>query len=230
MTATTPIYGLSYPEGSDLVSTAPDSFRAMADTFEQALDQVDRRNTPAGVKPVIATTRNTLATLTGVTGQTGYVTADVAANNGAYVWTGSAWVKFAVASDVSAMRQWVKFGFRMQNDASFTGLAYGGENRLLYNAALRLIRVELAPFRSTVDVDRYQVYQPSSGTIKPSKSLGIGQAILDGGTMGRELTLNTDGTVSVGPEIKNGNLIHPLPNLIPVPSDVTITATGGTNN
>lgn len=230
MTATTPIYGLSYPEGSDLVSTAPDSFRAMADTFEQALDQVDRRNTPAGVKPVIATTRNTLATLTGVTGQTGYVTADVAANNGAYVWTGSAWVKFAVASDVSAMRQWVKFGFRMQNDASFTGLAYGGENRLLYNAALRLIRVELAPFRSTVDVGSYQVYQPSSGTIKPSKSLGIGQAILDGGTMGRELTLNTDGTVSVGPEIKNGNLIHPLPNLIPVPSDVTITATGGTNN
>lgn len=230
MTATTPIYGLSYPEGSDLVSTAPDSFRAMADTFEQALDQVDRRNTPAGVKPVIATTRNTLATLTGVTGQTGYVTADVAANNGAYVWTRSAWVKFAVASDVSAMRQWVKFGFRMQNDASFTGLAYGGENRLLYNAALRLIRVELAPFRSTVDVGRYQVYQPSSGTIKPSKSLGIGQAILDGGTMGRELTLNTDGTVSVGPEIKNGNLIHPLPNLIPVPSDVTITATGGTNN
>ena len=230
MTATTPIYGLSYPEGSDLVSTASASFRAMADTFEQALDQVDRRNTPAGVKPVIATTLNTLATLTGVTGQTGYVTADVTANNGAYVWTGSAWVKFAVASDVSAMRQWVKFGFRMQNDASFAGLAYGGENRLLYNAALRLIRVELAPFRSTVDVGRYQVYQPSSGTIKPSKSLSIGQAILDGGTMGRELTLNTDGTVSVGPEIKNGNLIHPLPNLIPVPSDVTITATGGTNN
>lgn len=230
MTATTPIYGLSYPEDYDLVSTAPDSFRAMADTFEQALDQVDRRNTPAGVKPVIATTLNTLATLTGVTGQTGYVTADVTANNGAYVWTGSAWVKFAVASDVSAMRQWVKFGFRMQNDASFAGLAYGGENRLLYNAALRLIRVELAPFRSTVDVGRYQVYQPRSGTIKPSKSLSIGQAILDGGTMGRELTLNTNGTVSVGPEIKNGNLIHPLPNLIPVPSDVTITATGGTNN
>lgn len=230
MTATTPIYGLSYPEGSDLVSTAPDSFKSMADTFEQALDQVDRRSTPTGVKPVIATTLNTLATLTGVTGQTGYVTADAtAANNGAYVWTGSAWVKFAVASDVSAMRQWVEFGFKMQNDASFAGLAYGGENRLLYNAALRLIRVELAPFRSTVDVGRYQVYQPSKGTIKPSKSLGIGQAILDGGTMGRELTLNTNGTVSVGPEIKNGNLILPLPNLIPVPSGVTITASGGTS-
>lgn len=229
MTATTPIYGLSYPEGSDLVSTAPDSFRAMADTFEQALDQVDRRSTPTGVKPVIATTLNTLATLTGVTGQTGYVTADTTANNGAYIWTGSAWVKFAMASDVSAMRQWVEFGFKLQNDASFPGFAYGGNNRLMYNAALSLIRVELAPFKSTVDVGRYQVYLPSSGTIKPSKAMSIGQALLDDGTMGRELTLNTDGTVSVGPEIKNGNLIHPLPNLIPVPSGVTITTTGGTS-
>lgn len=190
---------------------------------------MDDRQTANAVKPVVRSTLAQLAEASAVTGQTGYVTAD-GNNNGTYIWSGSAWMKLAVASDVSAMRQWVKFGFRMQNDKSFAGLAYGGENRLLYNAALRLIRVELAPFRSTVDVGRFQVYQPSSGTIKPSKSLGIGQAILDGGTMGRELTLNTDGTVSVGPEIKNGNLIHPLPNLIPVPSDVTITATGGTNN
>lgn len=102
MTATTPIYGLSYPEGSDLVSTAPDSFKSMADTFEQALDQVDRRSTPTGVKPVIATTLNTLANTTGVTGQTGYVTADAtAANNGAYVWTGSAWVKLVTVTDMA---------------------------------------------------------------------------------------------------------------------------------
>ena len=102
MTAKTPIYGLSYPEGSDLVSSAPDSFKSMADTFEQALDQVDRRSTPTGVKPVIATTLNTLANTTGVTGQTGYVTADAtAANNGAYVWTGSAWVKLVTATDMA---------------------------------------------------------------------------------------------------------------------------------
>ena len=102
MTATTPIYGLSYPEGSDLVSTAPDSFKSMADTFEQALDQVDRRSTPTGVKPVIATTLNTLANTTGVTGQIGYVTADAtAANNGAYVWTGSAWVKLVTVTDMA---------------------------------------------------------------------------------------------------------------------------------
>lgn len=102
MTATTPIYGLSYPEGSDLVSTAPDSFKAMADTFEQALYTVDQRSTPAGATPVIATTLNTLATLAAITGQTGYVTADAtAANNGAYVWTGSAWVKLVTATDMA---------------------------------------------------------------------------------------------------------------------------------
>lgn len=103
MTATTPIYGLSYPEGSDLVSTASASFKAMADTFEQALDQVDRRSTPAGVKPVLATTLNTLATTTGVTGQTGYVTSDTtAANNGAYVYTGTAWQKLSLRDDCEA--------------------------------------------------------------------------------------------------------------------------------
>lgn len=102
MTATTPIYGLSYPEGSDLVSTAPTSFKAMADTFEQALYQVDRRSTPKGANPVIATTLATLATLAAITGQTGYVTADAtAANNGAYVWTGSAWVKLVTATDMA---------------------------------------------------------------------------------------------------------------------------------
>ena len=60
MTATTPIYGLSYPEGSDLVSSAAGSFKAMADTFETALDTVDRRSTPAGATPVIATTLESL--------------------------------------------------------------------------------------------------------------------------------------------------------------------------
>lgn len=229
MTTQTSRYKLTYPSGSDLVSQAPAQFKQLAESVESALGEVDDRQTANAVKPVVRSTLAQLAEASAVTGQTGYVTAD-GNNNGTYIWSGSAWMKLAVASDVSAMRQWVKFGFRIQNDKSFAGLAYGGENRLLYNAALRLIRVELAPFRSTVDVGRFQVYQPSSGTIKPSKSLGIGQAILDGGTMGRELTLNTDGTVSVGPEIKNGNLIHPLPNLIPVPSDVTITATGGTNN
>lgn len=117
MTATTPIYGLSYPEGSDLVSTAPKSFKAMADTFEKALDQVDRRTTPEGVKPVIATTLEALRQITGVTGQTGYVTGGND-DNGPYVWDGAQWVKtrnadqpwhgvWRLNSEIYTGRKWV---------------------------------------------------------------------------------------------------------------------------
>lgn len=117
MTATTPIYGLTYPEGSDLVSTAPDSFKSMAETFEQALDQVDRRDTPEGVKPVIATTLEALLQITGVTGQTGYVTGGND-DNGPYVWDGTQWVKtrnadqpwngvWRLNSEIYTGRKWV---------------------------------------------------------------------------------------------------------------------------
>lgn len=96
MTATTPIYGLSYPEGSDLVSTASASFKSMADTFEKALDQVDRRTTPEGVKPAVATTLEALRQITGVIGQTGFVTGGND-DNGPYVWDGAQWVKTRTA-------------------------------------------------------------------------------------------------------------------------------------
>lgn len=117
MTATTPIYGLTYPEGSDLVSTAPDSFKSMAETFEQALDQVDRRTTPEGVKPAVATTLEALRQITGVTGQTGYVTGGND-DNGPYVWDGAQWVKtrnadqpwngvWRLNSEIYTGRKWV---------------------------------------------------------------------------------------------------------------------------
>ena len=51
---TTPIYGLPYIEPADLVSSAPAQFKTMAEGFETALNEVDSRNTPAGVKPAIA--------------------------------------------------------------------------------------------------------------------------------------------------------------------------------
>lgn len=117
MTATTPIYGLSYPEGSDLVSTAPDSFKSMADTFEKALDQVDRRTTPEGVKPAVATTLEALRQITGVIGQTGFVTGGND-DNGPYVWDGTQWFKtrnadqpwngvWRLNSEIYTGRKWV---------------------------------------------------------------------------------------------------------------------------
>lgn len=113
---TTPIYGISYIEGGDLVSNAAAGFKKAAETTEAALKLVDQRSTIQGVKPVIAGTLATLATMRGSTGQTGYVTSD-GNNNGPYCWNGSAWVKYAqntqinsLQSQIAAITQGYEFG------------------------------------------------------------------------------------------------------------------------
>lgn len=100
---TTPIYGISYIEGGDLVSNAPAGFRKAAETTEAALKLVDQRSTVEGVKPVIAGTLASLATRRGATGQTGYVTSD-GNNNGPYCWNGSAWVKYAQNTQINSLQ------------------------------------------------------------------------------------------------------------------------------
>lgn len=100
---TTPTYGISYIEGSDLVSNAAAGFKRAAETTEAALKLVDQRSTIQGVKPVIAGTLATLATRRGVTGQTGYVTSD-GNNNGPYCWNGSAWVKYAQNTQIDSLQ------------------------------------------------------------------------------------------------------------------------------
>lgn len=100
---TTPIYGISYIEGGDLVSNAAAGFRKAAETTEAALKLVDQRSTVEGVKPVIAGTLAILATRRGATGQTGYVTSD-GNNNGPYCWNGSAWVKYAQNTQINSLQ------------------------------------------------------------------------------------------------------------------------------
>lgn len=100
---TTPIYGISYIEGGDLVSNAAAGFRKAAETTEAALKLMDQRSTIQGVKPVIAGTLTTLATMRGATGQTGYVTSD-GNNNGPYCWNGSAWVKYAQNTQIDSLQ------------------------------------------------------------------------------------------------------------------------------
>lgn len=100
---TTPIYGISYIEGGDLVSNAAAGFRKAAETTEAALKLVDQRSTVEGVKPVIAGTLASLATRRGTTGQTGYVTSD-GNNNGPYCWNGSAWVKYAQNTQIDSLQ------------------------------------------------------------------------------------------------------------------------------
>lgn len=102
MTATTPRYDLTYPTGTDQVADTPTIFKNMADSVENALSEVDDRHTNAAVMPVVRPSLMQLRQATAITGQTGYVTADAtAANNGAYVWTGSAWVKLVTVTDMA---------------------------------------------------------------------------------------------------------------------------------
>lgn len=114
---TTSVYGIPYIEADDLVSGAPEQFANMANGVETALNEVDNRNTPEGVKPAIATTLETLAGITGVTGQTGYVTGGND-DNGPYVWDGTQWVKtrnadqpwngvWRLNSEIYTGRKWV---------------------------------------------------------------------------------------------------------------------------
>lgn len=120
---TTDIYGLPYIEADDLVSAAPAQFKTMAEGIETALAEVDSRNTPAGVKPVIATTLEALAAQTGVTGQTGYVTADTTtANNGPYFWNGSAWLPYATGGMLDDLQNQLTQGYE---SGTFSGQTNG---------------------------------------------------------------------------------------------------------
>lgn len=224
MTAQTSRYKLTYPTGSDLVSGAPAQFKSMADSVEKALGEVDDRQTANAVKPVVRNTLAQLAEAAGVTGQTGYVTADsVQSNNGAYVYTGSAWVK--------TVGTWQRFTFKFENERSFQPIPYGGGNELFWNPVLRLIVVRLAPFISTVGVSTFTVYLPNSGTFKPSKNIALGQAEFEN-FIGRgiEVTLTPTGHVTIGPELTNGDVVRHFGRyVVPVPSDVTVTASGGTS-
>lgn len=102
MSAQTPIYGITYPTESDLVRDVHEHMKTVATTVEAALHEVDQRATPAGSTPVIATTWAKLSTMGGVIGQTGYVTDDTSANNGMYVYNGTAWTRGSIplGSDV----------------------------------------------------------------------------------------------------------------------------------
>lgn len=96
MSAQTPIYGITYPTESDLVRDVHQHMQTVATTVENALHEVDQRATPAGSTPVIAQTLDQLSKLSGVVGQTGYVTNDTSGNNGPYIYAGSAWTRGSV--------------------------------------------------------------------------------------------------------------------------------------
>lgn len=225
---TTDIYGLPYIEAGDLVSAAPAQFKTMAEGIETALVEVDSRNTPAGVKPVIATTLEALAAQTGVTGQTGYVTADTTtANNGPYFWNGSAWLPYATGGMLDDLRNQLTQGyesakFTWQNAGSFQPDSYGGGMEIVVDRANRLLHVHLSGFKSTVSLSSdFQVFYYASGP-KPSRAVSLGCLwSIPGSNFAKQAKWNTDGSVSViGGMAVNDRCLH-TPRTLPIPAGVT---------
>lgn len=80
-------------------------------------------------------------------------------------------------------------------------------------------------------MNTFSVYLPSKGTFKVSDNIGLGQAEFQNYTgRGAELTLNKDdGTISVGPQMSANDTFRPLGSfVVPIPSNVTVLAEGGT--
>lgn len=127
------------------------------------------------------------------------------------------------------MDSWQKFTFKFQDEGSFQPIPYGGSSDLFWNPILRVIVVRLASFKSSVSINSYNVYLPDSGTFKPSKNIGLGQAEFENFTgRGVELTLNTLGRITVGPELASGDVVRPLGSyVVPVPDDVQVTVSAG---
>lgn len=225
---TTDIYGLPYIEADDLVSAAPAQFKTMAEGIETALVEVDSRNTPAGVKPVIATTLEALAAQTGVTGQTGYVTADATtANNGPYFWNGSAWLPYATGGMLDDLRNQLTQGYKSakftwQNTDSFQPDFYGCGMEIVVDRANRLLHVHLSGFKSTVSLSSaFPVFHYVSGP-KPSRTVSLGCLwSIPGSNFAKQAKWNTDGSVSViGGMAVNDRCLH-TPRTLPIPAGVT---------
>lgn len=127
------------------------------------------------------------------------------------------------------MDSWQKFTFKLENEESFQPIPYGGGSDLFWNPILRVIVVRLASFKSSVGIKTYSVYLPDSGTFKPSKNIGLGQAEFENfAGRGVELTLTTQGRITVGPELSSGDVVRPLGSyVVPVPEDVQVTVSAG---
>lgn len=225
---TTDIYGLPYIEADDLVSAAPAQFKTMAEGIETALVEVDSRSTPAGVKPVIATTLEALAAQTGVTGQTGYVTADTTtANNGPYFWNGSAWLPYATGGMLDDLRNQLTQGyesakFTWQDTGSFQPDSYGGGMEIVVDRANRLLHVHLSGFKSAVSLSSdFPVFHYASGP-KPSRAVSLGCLwSIPGSNFAKQAKWNTDGSVLViGSMAVNDRCLH-TPRTLPIPAGVT---------
>lgn len=161
-----------------------------------------------------------LNTIDAVDGQEAVTIAD----NARYVRSDSSW-------EAEPEDRWYKFTFKLQDTSSFEGIPSGGESSLYWNPKLRLISVNLSSFKSHVNVERFEVYQPDKGKFGLSEGISLGQAEFQNYTgRGAELTLNDNkGSISVGPQMSADDVFRPLGSfVVPIPKNVKVRATGGT--
>lgn len=162
-----------------------------------------------------------LNTITAMNGQEAVTIAD----NAHYVRKGNVW-------EAEPEDRWYRFDLKMQNESSFTPIAYGGGSSIFWHPKLRLISVMLSSFISHVGVNKYSVYLPKTGTFGVSESVALGQAEFENFTgRGVELTLNGNyaGSILVGPQMAANDVIRPLGSfVVPIPKNVEVRATGGT--
>ena len=109
---------------------------------------------------------------------------------------------------------------KFQNTSSFVESQYSGGNEITVKDGL--IFVDLASFKSAVALSTgYQVWLRSSG-VKPSERIVIGGiANVAGKSGGKQVTWNTDGSVTLNGGLAVGDIIHCYQKTIPVPDGVT---------
>lgn len=113
--------------------------------------------------------------------------------------------------------------FRWQDTSSFKPDAYGGGMNIIVDRTNGLLHVNLSGFKSTVNVNNYNVFLYSSG-VKPSKNVNLSCLwAIPSGNYGKQATWTTAGSIVVAGGLTNGDRCLHTPLTLPIPEGVTFS-------
>ena len=113
--------------------------------------------------------------------------------------------------------------FKWQDTNSFRPDAYGGGMNIIVDRANGLLHVNLSGFKSTVNVNNYNVLLYSSG-VKPSKNVKLSCLwAIPSGNYGKQATWTTEGSIVVIGGLSNGDRCLHTPLTLPIPEGVTFS-------
>lgn len=113
--------------------------------------------------------------------------------------------------------------FRWQDTGSFKPDAYGGGMNIIVDRANGLLHVNLSGFKSTVNVNNYNVFLYSSG-VKPSKNVNLSCLwAIPSDNYGKQATWTTGGSIVVAGGLSNGDRCLHTPLTLPIPEGVTFS-------